>query len=183
MKKFVVAPALAALAMFVFSAIYWISPFPYKTLTPVGDNASAAAALGKIFPSTGTFLVPGPETDEKLVEELFARGPIAMVHFVKEGQPMMEPAMFAQGYALNFVTALLMMCLLTKCAPLFETFMCRVKFSAFIGVLAAVTITFSNPIWWRHTWGWALMGTLFYVLEFVVAGLVLAKFTMAPAKK
>lgn len=66
MKKFVLAPALAALAMFVVSAIYWMSPFPYQTLTPVGDNA-AAAALGKIFPATGTYLVPEPETDEKLV--------------------------------------------------------------------------------------------------------------------
>lgn len=103
--------------------------------------------------------------------------------FGKDGRPMMEPAMFAKGYVLNFVTAVLMMSLLTKCAPLFESFLCRVKFSAFIGVLAAVTITFSNPIWWRHIWGWALMGTLFYVLEFVVAGLVLAKFTMAPTAK
>lgn len=183
MKKFVLAPALAALAMFVFSTIYWMSPFPYQTLTPVGDNAAAASALGKIFPATGTYVVPGPETDEKIVEELFARGPIAMVHFVKEGQPMMEASMFVKGYALNFVTALMLMSLLTKCAPLFVSLMCRVKFSAFIGVLAAVTITFSNPIWWRHTWGWALMGTLFYVLEFVVAGLVLAKFTMAPTAK
>jgi hypothetical protein len=183
MKKFVVAPALAALAMFVFGAIYWMSPFPYKALTPVGDNAAAAAALGKIFPATGTYLVPGPETDEKQVEQLFAQGPSAMVHFVKEGHPMMEPAVFAQGFAHYFVTALLLMIMLTQATPLFHSFMCRVKFSVFIGVLAAVAVTFSNPIWWHHTWGWALMGTLYCVLNFAVAGLVLAKFTMTPVAK
>jgi hypothetical protein len=32
MKDNLLVPALAAVAMFVFGAIFWMSPFPYKVL-------------------------------------------------------------------------------------------------------------------------------------------------------
>ena len=50
-RKFLIAPALSALAMFIFGALFWTSPLPYRTLTPVGDNAAAAAALQAAVPS------------------------------------------------------------------------------------------------------------------------------------
>lgn len=180
MKKYVLAPALAALAMFAFGALFWMSPLPYKTLTPAGNDSADALTLAQLFPVTGTYIIPGPNlTDEKLVTELFRRGPSAMVHFMKEGHEPMEPAVFVKGYVHYFAVALLLMVMLTYATPLFHGFMDRVKFAAFIGVLGALLITFSDPIWWHHTWGWHLMMALYAVLEFAVAGLVLARFTMA----
>lgn len=181
MKKYVLAPALAALAMFVVGALFWMSPFPYKTVTPAADDSAAGLALAAIFPATGTYLVPGPGNDEKVTAELSRRGPSATVHYIKEGQEPVDPAVFAKGYAHYFIVALLLMVMLTKATPLFHSFLCRVQFSAAVGALGALLITLSDPIWWHHPWGWHLMMGLYAVLEFAVAGLVLAKFTMAKA--
>ena len=181
MKKHLVAPALAALAMFIFGAIFWMSPFPYKALTPAGNDSADGLTLAQIFPSTGTYMIPGPTADEKLAEVLHKRGPTALVQFIKEGHQPMEPAVFIKGYVHYFAVALLLMVMLSYATPLFHSFLCRVRFSAFVGVLGALLITFSDPIWWHHPWGWHLVMAVYAVLEFAVAGLVLAKFTMARA--
>lgn len=48
MKKFVLAPVLAALAMFVWGFIYWGAPhhLPYKGLGTVADESATALAVG-----------------------------------------------------------------------------------------------------------------------------------------
>lgn len=180
MKKFLLAPVLSALAMFIFGALYWMSPLPYGVLTPVGDNAAAAAALGKIFPSTGTYLVPGPEMkDQELLAKLWAQGPSAEVNFIREGHAMMEPAVFVCGYIHYFVVSLLLAALLNRVKAALPTYGSRVRFCTWVGLVGAVLLCLSDPIWWHHPWGWKLMGALYAVLAFAVAGLVLAKFIKA----
>ncbi|MBS0663205.1 MAG: hypothetical protein JSR48_08055 [Verrucomicrobia bacterium] len=175
-RKFLVAPVLSAIAMFAFGAIFWMSPFPYRTFTPVGDNAAAGAALAQIFPATGTYLIPGPEIkDEKLLGELMARGPLAEVHFVREGHPMMEPAVLAQGFAHYFVVSLLLVCLMNGSAAVCPTYFSRVRFAATVGLVGAIFVGLASPIWWHHTWGYPLVNALYCVIEFTIAGLVLGK--------
>lgn len=175
-RKFLIAPALSALAMFIFGALFWTSPLPYRTLTPVGDNAAAAAALAKIFPESGTYLIPGPEIkDEKLLRELAERGPSAEVNFVREGHPMVEPAVFAQGFAHYFVVSLLLVCLLNRCAAVCPTYRSRVSLSATVGLIGGIFVSLANPIWWHHAWGYPLVTAVYVVIEFAIAGLVLGK--------
>lgn len=177
MKKFVLAPALAALALFVFGALYWMSPFPYKTLTPVGDNAAAAAALAKIFPTTGTYLIPGPDVaDEKLLTQLFEQGPLVEVQFIKEGHPMMEAGVFLRGFLHYFVVALLLAILLENIGPALRGYGSVVKLTTLIGLTGAVFICFSDPIWWHHPWGWKIVMAVYVVLASLIAGLVLGRF-------
>jgi hypothetical protein len=179
MKKYVLAPALAALAMFVFGAVYWMSPFPYTTTSSTTNPAGTGAALAQIFPATGVYLVPSPAiTDEKVLSELYRQGPSAVVYYMKEGHEMMEPAVFVKGYVHYFAVALLLMIMLNSAAPLFRSLFDRVKFAAAIGGLGALQICFSDPIWWHHPWGWHLVDALYVILEFALAGLVLAKFTV-----
>ncbi|MBI4623136.1 MAG: hypothetical protein HY736_07955 [Verrucomicrobia bacterium] len=174
MKKFLLAPALAALAMFVFGAIYWMSPYPYKALGRVADDAAAGAALAKIFPATGAYLVPGPFGDEAKIAELMKRGPIAQVHFVANGMPMMDPLQLAKGYVHEFIICLLLALLLEKSAPLFQAWTCRAKYTAMLGLLLAL-YDYGHAIWWHHSVAWVTMQALYDFLAFVVAGLVLGK--------
>ncbi len=157
MKKFVLAPALAALAMFFWGFLYWgVLDFPYKSLGTVADESATALALGKLFPATGAYLLPSPKSGEAKVEELMKRGPFAQVFIVKEGMPPMDPAVLIKGYIHMFVLALLLTVML--CGGLqkaFETWRCRVRFCAGIGVLVAIC-DLGNAIWWHHPWGWTL---------------------------
>ncbi len=176
MRKFVLAPALSALAMFVLGAVFWMSPFPYRTLTPVADNPAAIATLDKIFPTTGTYMLPGPEmADQKLLTTLWERGPTAEIQFIREGHPMMEAAVFVKGYIHYFVVSLLLGCLLSRVGSSLATYGARVWFCTVVGTTGATLTCLSNPIWWHHAWGWNLMQALYAVLAFTAGGLVLAK--------
>lgn len=178
MKKFVLAPALAGLAMFVLGALYWMSPLPYNALTPVGDNSAAALALAQVFPTTGTYLIPGPDIkDPAVLTELYQRGPSAEVHFIKEGHAPMEAAVFIKGYLHYFVVALLLAWMihgLTATHPL--RYGAIVKLTALVGITGAVLICLTDPIWWHHPWGWPLAKAVYFVLSAVTAGLVLGRF-------
>jgi hypothetical protein len=176
MKKFVLAPALAALAMFVFGFLYWgATTLPYRVLATAGDDSATALALGKIFPVTGTYLVPGMNTPEPQRAELFKRGPFALVHFVKEGMLEMDPALLAQGYVHEFVLCLILAIMLCKAAPSFKCFSCRVKFSAVVGLVVA-TCGLGDSIWWHHALSWQLVQGLYNLVAFIAAGVVLAFF-------
>lgn len=183
MKKFLLAPLLAAVAMFVFGAIYWISPFPYQALQPVADSAATADALAKLFPATGTYLIPDPGVkDEKLLTELSLRGPSAQVQFIKEGHPPIDPGVFLKGFLHYFVVAFLLAFFLSK-LPTSQGigYTCIVQICAFIGAIGAIFICFNDPIWWHHPWGWKAMEALYVVLNSAIAGLVLGRFFRVPA--
>lgn len=183
MKKFVLAPALAALAMFFLGFLYWGLPASpaYKAFGKVADDDAAAQALGRIFPATGTYMVPGIHLEQNKLTELYRRGPSAEVVFIKEGHDPTNPTMFIKGYLHYFVVALLLLMMLEGAKPSFKCFSCRVKFSAAVGLVGGVLWHFSDPIWGNHPLPYHLVGLLYMVLEFAVAGLVLAKFTMTPA--
>lgn len=176
MKRYVLAPTLAALAMFVFGAIFWMSPFPYQVLGRVADDSAAALELAKIFPTTGHYLIPGAYLDEKIAGELMQRGPIAQVVFVKEGQAAMAPSTLVKGYLHYFVTALLLAFFLGRSSAAIRTYGCVVASVTTIGVIAAVFIDFTDTIWWHHPWSWQFVCALYNVLAFFVGSLVLAIF-------
>ena len=58
MKNNLLAPALAALAMFIFGSIFWMCPFPYKVISGTADDRASAAALDAIFPEPAYILFP-----------------------------------------------------------------------------------------------------------------------------
>ncbi len=180
MKNNLLAPALAAVAMFIFGSIFWMNPLPYKVISTTADDRAAAATLDTVFPATGLYLVPSPHSDPETAEELFNAGPIAMVHFVKEGHPMMDPGMFLKGYLHYFVVALLLGMILRKSGVSGQGYCCAVKLSILIGLTGGTLTTLSEPIWWRHLWSWGLINLLYATLTFMVAGLVLAKFLPKP---
>lgn len=176
MKTHVLVPALAALAMFVFGAIFWMSPFPYKALSPTADDRVTLAALDAVFPATGLYILPGPHLDTEVAAELYRAGPNAMVHFVKEGREMMEPAVFLQGYLHYFAVAFLLAILLRKSAGSFQGYCCVVKLSTLVGLIGTLLLALGNPIWWDQSWSWGFINLLYGTLSFMVAGLVLGKF-------
>ena len=183
MKKFVLAPALAALAMFFWGFLYWGAPhhLPYKSLGRVEDDSATAAALGKLFPSSGAYMIPSPMLAEEKLSELMQRGPSAHVYITKEAMPMMDPAVLIKGYVHMFALAVLLTVMLVGLAKAFERWTCRVKFCAGIGFLVALC-DLGQAIWWNHPWGWTLAQSFYDVVMYTIAGLVLAKFvTPKPA--
>jgi hypothetical protein len=176
MKKFVLAPALAALAMFIFGFLYWgATKLPYKYLGHVSDDATASEALKKIFPKSGAYFVPGMYLDDAKHKELAERGPIAEVYYTDHGMSVdPSPGMLIKGYLYEFVLCLLLSLMLVNLAPAFKCWTCRVKFCAAIGLLMALG-EYGYTVWWMHDVAWTTVQALYDFVALVIAGLVLGK--------
>jgi hypothetical protein len=174
MKKFLFAPALAALVMFVFGALVWASPLPYRVLNRVPDDAAAMDALARAFPTTGTYLVPGMYLDSAKHAELVQKGPIAEVHFVAHGMSPLEPRTLVLGYIHEFAVCLVLVLMLDFVMPAFRGFRCIVRLCAMLGLLLAL-YDYTAAIWWNHSIAWQTVQALYDFIAFVLVGLVLGK--------
>jgi hypothetical protein len=87
MNRYLLGSFLAAIALFAFGAVFWMSPMGSLGFRIAPDDDLAAVSVQTAFPQDGTFYVPGPG-DGQDREGWFARhraGPIAMVHIRHEG--------------------------------------------------------------------------------------------------
>jgi hypothetical protein len=180
MKKFLLAPFLAALAMFFWGFLYYgLSGIPYKALGTVGD---IGPALGQHFPADGTYILPDPRNSPETMAEQMNRGQLMTVHIKKSGVKAMDGAVMGKGFLLEFVSCLLLALLLHKsfgdkdCSP------CRFKFCVMTGVLIALFAQGGQAIWWQQAWGWHLMTMLHDVVAFALAGTVLTFFFRSSAQ-
>ena len=174
MKKFLFAPLLAALAMFFWGFVYYgLSGIPYKVLGTVGD---IGPELTKLFPADGTYILPDPRGTPEAISEQMKRGQFATVHIKKSGVPEMDPAVMGKGFALEFVTCLLLAFMVNKAAPSFQGFGGRVLFSLTVGVLLTLFANGGQAIWWHQDWGWHGMTMLHDGVAFLLAGVVIALF-------
>ncbi len=174
MKKFLLAPFLAALAMFFWGFLYYgLSGIPYKTLGTAGD---VGPALSQLFPADGTYLVPDPRGTPEVMAEQTKRGLFATVHIKKSGVTDMDPAMLGKGFVLEFVSCLLLAVLLSMSNFNQNTYACRLILCVLVGTLATLFANGGQAIWWLQQWGWHLMTMLHDIVAFTLAGTVLAFF-------
>jgi hypothetical protein len=176
MKKFVVGPALTGLAVFVWGFLFWGAPhyLPYKANGTVPDDVAAMEALHKIFPATGYYLLPNPVKGSAAMAAGVKHG-LAQVNIVTGPLAPFDPADMALGLVHCYVLALALTILMLRLAPAFRRPLSRVKFCAALGLLVALH-NFAQAIWWKQPLGWVTIGSCYYFVEFVIAGLVLAKF-------
>jgi hypothetical protein len=180
MKRFLLAPLLAALAMFFWGFIYYgLSGIPYKALGTAGD---VAPAVTQLFPADGTYIFPDPRTPPEALAEQMKRGQALMVHVKKSGVKEMDPNTLIHGFLLEFVSCLLVAGLLQKVAPAFHGFGGRVMFVFTLGLLLTLFSNGGQAIWWQQPWGWHLMTMLHDGVAFLLAGIVLAGFHTPKAR-
>ncbi len=163
--------------MVFWGFLYWGAPplLPYRALHPVTDESAIALAVGKLFPTSGSYLIPSPLSGEANLVELAKRGPSIEVHIRKEPRRAVDPAVMIGGLVHLFVLAVLLTALLCGLAKAFERWTCRVTFCAMLGLLIAAG-DLGAAIWWHHAWGWTIATACYGLGLYTLAGLVLAPF-------
>lgn len=179
MRSLVTGSFLAAVAMFIFGALYWTMPLPYSALKSVEEERVAAALAGSMFPETGLYMIPDPNRSSAAPEE-FARlhreGPVVTANVVHGAGEPMQAATFVNGFVHEFGTCLLIGVLLSMAAPAFPTVGRRAAFAALMGFTAAFFIDIGATVWWRMPLSWQLYQLVYNTLAWSIAGLVLARY-------
>ena len=176
MSKLILGSFLAALAMFVFGAVFWMSPFPYAAFSKTADDQAAGQALLQHFPESGTYIVPGMYNEKSKLESLHAAGPIAFVNICREGGPVMDPKYLGLGFLQYFVVMLLTGSVLRKVGSALPSYGSRVWLVALIGVIVALLGDLALPVWWRAPWPFFVVMAAYTAVSATLGGLVLAKF-------
>lgn len=175
MKRFLLVPLLAALAMFIWGFIYYgVSGIPYKALGTTGD---VGPALNELFPNDGTYVLPDPRGSSEVRAEQMKRGHLITVHIKKSGVKEMDPAILTKGFLLEFISCLLL-ALIVHQAYGVQPDRCLYRFilCLIVGILVTIYSNGGQVIWWQQDWCWHLMTILHDIIAFVLAGAVITFF-------
>ncbi|NND72632.1 MAG: hypothetical protein HKN43_13730 [Rhodothermales bacterium] len=177
MRNIVLASLLSAFALMIFGFIVWATPISSPAFGSGLDVEAVQEALRNAAPESGTYALPDPYVEDQ--EGFFRaheRGPIGILHIMKEGEPAMAPSTFIFGFIHNFVTAMLLAILLQMALPALPSYAGRVLFCTMCGVFAAVWENFTAPIWFLTPWSFFVVRSLYTIVGMTLIGAILAKF-------
>jgi hypothetical protein len=183
MARTIVGIVVASVVLYFWGFVVWgLVPFQQFVWKAAKDDRAAGAALAEQFPERGAYFVPSATHDEQTAEELYGRGPIAMVHMISlTGRPMADASIMVKGFFLNVAGVVLIAWLLRVAA--LPTYSRRLLLVFVAGLTATVLIDFGDAVWWGTSWIWKLYQGFYSLSAYVVAGSVLAGFIKpAPPK-
>jgi uncharacterized membrane protein len=151
MIRTLVGGLLGGLALYLVGFIFWGTPLSGLAFGHVDEaqglavHQALASSLGAV--GTGSYLVPDPGTPAGTA--LFGQGPIAMVHFVAQGFPVVDGPSLLLGLILAFIAGIIIAVALDAVpAPN------RLR----VGLLFSVSITsyldLGQPIFNHYGWGY-----------------------------
>lgn len=182
MKAIAVGALIAAMAMYVWSFVFWsVLPQPQQVAGRAArDEAALRGVLRDALPEAGVYFVPhfDPQDTDGFAQR-HLEGPLATIHFQPQGQAPLRFTVLATGFLHFFACALGMGGLLRLFAGA-RGYLLRVVFVAAVGLLGAVSAHLAAPIWFLQPWPFHLLNTAYMAGEWLIAGLVLAAFIKAP---
>lgn len=175
MIRTVIGGLVAGVIIFVIGFIFWATPLGELAYSKADEaqNAAVQASLAQnLTPSgTGTYIVPAHSSAAGAV--LYARGPIATVHFNTRGYSPDDMSMILPGFIVAVIAGLLI-----------AFGLAAVGGSSFAG-LARLVVCFSlgftvweylgSPIFNHYGWGFWIYTFIAESVSLIVAGLVVAR--------
>jgi hypothetical protein len=187
MIRWIVGSFIAAIVLFFWGFTFWAAtPVADQFIHPLPNADEVVEALKKSDPPTGEYIIPLPpggmhSTDEKENAAVAAKskaGPIVTILYSKEGtEPAgMDFVRMGLGFVHYFISTLLIGGLLLMARDALPSYLSRVTFATMVGIFAAVALNLGKPIWFHTPWLPALYTSIYDVVCWLLAGLILAAF-------
>ncbi|MDF2868415.1 MAG: hypothetical protein K0S11_1885 [Gammaproteobacteria bacterium] len=177
MGRVLLAGFIASLIMMIWGTFYWMAlPTSIHGFKAAPNEDSALAVLARELPASGVYVLPFPPNDmsDEHFNEKHKTGPIAQIFYRAEGvDPLNNKVMF-EGWVHAFICALLMAVLVAMTHNGLQTFAKRWLFVTLTGIFATVSMEGLYPIWWHHVWGYHFAVMFGQVINWLLAGLVIA---------
>jgi hypothetical protein len=175
MIRTVIGGLVAGIIIFVVGFIFWATPLGELAYSKADDaqNAAVQASLAQNLTAsgTGTYIIPNHNSAAGAV--LYARGPIATVHFNTRGYSPDDMSMILPGFIVAVVAGLLM------------AFGLAAVGGRSFGDLARLVVCFSlgftvweylgSPIFNHYGWGFWIYAFIAESVSLILAGLVVAR--------
>jgi len=179
----VIGGIVAGIVIFVVGFIFWATPlagFAYKT---AGDQQGAAIQLALAQnlseSGTGTYIIPAHESAQGAV--LYAQGPIATVHFNTTGYSPDDMSMILPGFIMAVVSGLAMAFALAAVGG-GRSFAASAQLVVLFSLGITVWTTLSQPVFNHYGWGYWIYAFLSEATAFILAGLIVARWFLPPAR-
>ncbi len=151
-----------------------------RAIRPVGDERAAGEFLDRHAEDAGIYGTPmmNPDAEDMNVEyerinELYKKGPSAFIVVAPRGEDMMGPMQLGGEAVFDVLAALTVAFIVSRLSPqvrLFERWFIVMLF----GLAAWATISTSWALWYRFPWLFILDGLYVALIEWALAGLVIA---------
>ena len=175
MARALVGAVAAAVAMFILGFIFFVTPLQKLAVGNLNDlqAASVQSALAAHLPGTGTYYVPSGDT--RAQSEMYARGPVATVHYNIHGfAPASSSAMVA-GFVHLLIVALLMAAALYTLSRHVMRFADQARIMGLFVVAVVGYLRFGEPIWFHQPWDYAIYMFVAECVSLGVAGFIILK--------
>lgn len=180
MNKLIVPALLAAIAVFIWTAISWMAIGWHEVDMKGITDTSLAQQMQTSMTEPGIYIYPGySETGEELSMEewnkLRKAGP--MVHFMVYDPAGAEWSMgtsMIKSFIINFIAAFIAGVLLMMTLAQNPSFWRRVIFVMLLGMFAAFVGPFIEWNWWSFPTGYSMVNAIDLCVTWFFAGLVLA---------
>lgn len=178
MFKVIPGAFVAAIAMFLLGFIFFATPLSNIHLGGLGDSEAAAVqtALAANMPAdgAGTYAIPEPSVSASQ-SELYARGPIAMVHYNPNGFAIGDTGALVSGFVHMLVVALLLGAALYSLAGHVRDFGARLSITILFALSVSVFTLLGDPIWYHQDWTHHVYRFVANTIMYVVAGAIIAR--------
>ena len=184
MVRTLIGGIAAGLIIFVIGFIFWATPLgelPYSKATEA-QNAAVQTALAQNLTKTdektgeisgtGAYVIPAHNSAEGAV--LYAKGPIATIHYNTRGYSPDDMSMILPGLIVALISGLLMALGLAAVAP-GKSFEEMARLVILVSASFTVWEFLGSPIFNHFGWGFWIYAFIAETVSLIVAGLVVVR--------
>ncbi len=176
MKGIATGSIAAAIAVFIWGFLFWGTAIadPFDHVTPEQET-TIAANLSTGFSEPGVYSIPDQANGTE--EEWIARheaGPVAIVRVRPEGVNPMAPAKMAGGFV-HMLVSIAFMAAALRLTNL-QSYGQRLQLVLVTALAGTTFATLTDPIWFHATWGYFVWLMIYYMISWLIAGAILARF-------
>jgi hypothetical protein len=182
MVRTLIGGLVGGIIIFVVGFIFWATPLgeiPYAKASDA-QNAAVQTALAQNLTEhgTGAYIVPAHQSAEGAV--LYARGPIATIHFNTAGYSPDDMSMILPGFIVAIVSGLLMAFGLAAVGGGGRSFAGTAQLVVCFSLGFTVWEFLGSPIFNHFGWGFWIYAFIAESVSLILAGLVIARWFLPP---
>jgi hypothetical protein len=184
MARTFIGGIVGGIVIFVLGYIFWATPLgdiPFKT---AGDaqNAAVQMAMAQNLTQTGTgaYIIPAHHSAQGAV--LYAKGPIATVYYNTSGFSPDDMSMILPGFIVALVSGLLIAFGLAAVGGGGRSFAGTARLVVLFSFGFTTWEFLGAPIFNHFGWGYWVYAFVAESVSLIVAGLVVARWFMPPAR-